>query len=169
MPRLAYLLLLLFVLPIVGCDTADEDTELKLAAALHGNWVSEGSNVAPGLASNPAFPTQRIRATFNANGTYNVVATSTNNQDVTFTGTYTTAASTNGQIRTITLNQTAPTQVTSAGIYEVVGTTLRYEVIQTAPAIQGFNAPTAAAGFGSTSFNNTALGATWIQTFVKSN
>lgn len=44
---------------------------------------------------------------------------------------------------------------------------LYYEVLQTTPAIAGFTAPTAAAGFGSTAYNGFPLGATWIQMYVK--
>ena len=132
---------------------------------LVGTWVSEGNNVAPGLKA--TLKTKRIVATFNANNTYTVVATDSFDVSVTYTGTFTTQSNQNTSIRNITLNQTTPTSVTSQGIYRVTTKDLTYEVIQTTPAIQGFTAPTASEGFGSTKFNNIKLGATWIQKFVK--
>jgi hypothetical protein len=132
-----------------------------------GAWISEGVDIAPGLAS--TLKTTNIVATFNSNNTYTVVATDSLGAAVTYSGTYTTAANSGSTIRSIILNQTVPTSVTSTGIYEV-GTNgyLTYEVIQTTPAINGFAAPTASGGFGSTSYNGTALGATWTQRFVPS-
>lgn len=131
-----------------------------------GNWVSDGSNVAPGLKT--TLKTKKIVATFNANNTYTVVATDSSNANVTYSGTYTTNAVTNSSIKNIVLNQTVPTSVTSTGIYQMTASgVLYYEVIQTTPAIAGFTAPTAALGFGSTAYNGFPLGATWIQKFVK--
>jgi hypothetical protein len=132
---------------------------------LVGNWVSEGANVAPGLAA--TLKTKKIVATFNLNSTYTVVATDSSNANVTYSGTYTTSANSNSSIRNIVLNQTVPTSVTSTGIYRVTLYDLKYEVIQTNPAINGFTAPIAAEGFGSTKYNGYRLGATWIQTFVQ--
>ncbi|MBK7630963.1 MAG: hypothetical protein IPJ23_09770 [Ignavibacteriales bacterium] len=40
---------------------------------------------------------------------------------------------------------------------------MKYEVIQTTPAITGFTAPVASEGFGSTKYLGTPLGATYIQ------
>ncbi len=131
---------------------------------LVGGWVSEGSNVAPGLIL--TLKTKKIVATFNENNTYTVVATDSNNVDVTYSGTFSTTANASTTIRGITLNQTVPTSVTSTGIYRVTTKDLKYEVIQTNPAITGFTAPVAAEGFGSTKYNGIALGATWIQTFI---
>lgn len=153
---------------VAACDTAEDTPDEKAQAELVGTWKSEGqAQVAPGLYANSAFPTRKIVATFNANGSYSVVATSDAGVNVTFTGTYAVTASSNGTIRNVTLNQSAPSAVTSTGIYQVTGSTLKYEVIQTAPALQGFTAPTAAAGFGSTAYNGTALNTVWIQTFTK--
>jgi hypothetical protein len=132
-----------------------------------GVWKSEGAgNVAPGLAS--LSKTRKIDATFNKNGTYVVVSTDSTNATVTFSGTWAASAETPTQpIRTITLNQTVPSSVVASGIFKVEGTLLTYEVLQTSPAIPGFAAPTIAGGFGSTSYNNFPLGATWIQKFTK--
>ena len=131
-----------------------------------GSWVSEGDNVAPGLKA--TLKTKKIVATFNANNTYKVIATDSSNVDVTYEGTYTTAANSNTSIKNIVLNQTVPASVTSTGICRVTATgVLYYEVIQTTPAISGFTPPTAAGGFGSTAYNGIPLGKTWIQLFVK--
>lgn len=145
---------------IQGFAPANPTTELLLST-----WISDGANVAPGLKS--TLKTKKIVATFNANNTYTVVATDSSNSDVTYSGTFTTSANANTSIRNITLNQTVPTSVTSQGIYRVTLKDLKYEVVQTSPAIPGFTAPVAAEGFGSTKYNSYALGATWIQTFVK--
>lgn len=144
---------------IQGFAPANPVTEL-----LVGTWLSDGANVAPGLKS--TLKTKKIVATFNANNTYTVVATDSSNADVTYSGTFTTSANANTSIRNITLNQTVPTSVTSTGIYRVTLKDLKYEVIQTSPAIPGFTAPVASEGFGSTKYNGYALGALWIQTFV---
>ncbi|MDT3694827.1 MAG: hypothetical protein ROY99_00460 [Ignavibacterium sp.] len=144
---------------IQGFVPATPTTEL-----LTGTWVSEGANVAPGLVL--TLKTKKIVATFNSNNTYTVVATDSFNVDVTYSGTFSTAANTGTSIRNITLNQTVPTTVTSTGIYRVTTRDLKYEVLQTTPAITGFTAPTAAEGFGSTKYNSIPLGATWIQTFI---
>jgi len=132
---------------------------------LVGIWLSDGANVAPGLRS--VSKTKKIDATFNTNGTYKVISTDSSNVTVTFEGTYTTQAVSNTSIRTITLNQTVPSALTSTGIYRVNTAGMWYEVIQTNPAITGFSAATAAEGFGSTKYNSVALGATWIQKYTK--
>lgn len=130
-----------------------------------GSWTSEGNNIAPGLKS--TLKTKKIVAVFNANNTYTVTATDSSNVDVVYTGTFSSAAAANTSIRTITLNQTTPTSVTSSGIYQVTAKgLLTYEVIQTTPAIPGFTAPTVTGGFGSTAYNTFPLGATWVQKFV---
>jgi hypothetical protein len=157
-----------------GENTATGTVTVEVVLQLVGSWVSEGENVAPGLAGNPAFPTARIDADFAGNGTYEVVATSTDNVAVTFTGSYsvtaTNSVTTDGEtLYEIVLEQSTPATVTSRGIYALNAARdfLRYEVIQTEPEIQGFTPPTASAGFGSTAFNGTPLGATWIQQFVR--
>jgi hypothetical protein len=132
-------------------DTDDDgmeiDTSLDLADTdLHGTWVSTGDDVAPLLA---AFMVDTIDATFNADGSYEVVSTDTAGTPTTFTGTYTVDSSTNPA--SITLEQTTPTAVTSEGIWTVdPDGVLYYEVVQTTPD-QGFGAPTPETGFGGTS------------------
>lgn len=155
-------------LTVAACDTAKDNPDDKAQAEIVATWTSSGeAQIAPGLYNNTAFKTRKIVATFNANRSYTVVATNDAGTNVTFTGTYTVSGSASSTIRNITLNQTAPSALTSAGIFQVSGKTLKYEVIQTTPAIQGFTAPTAAGGFGSTKYNGTATGAMWTQTFTK--
>ena len=157
----------MLALSVVACDSNDDDgTGPGTQHELVGTWVSTGTNIAPGLRAAP-FRTKNLTATFNSNNTYTVVSTDSANVNTTFTGTWSAPAGTNGTVRAITLNQSTPTQLTSTGIFQVNGSNLTYEVIQTTPAIQGFLAPTVAGGFGSTSYNGVALGALWTQRFVK--
>ncbi len=126
-----------------------------------GTWKS--APVAPILA---AFA-DSIIATFNTNSTYEVAQWKSGSK-TTLTGTYVQTKSANGNIYNIVLNQTTPTALTAEGIFEVADTdaSMKYEVIQTTPAI-GAAAPTAAAGFGSSTYNGTALGAANIQEYVR--
>ena len=152
----------------VGCSK-DEDggtTPPPPQDQIVNTWISEGADVAPGLVA--TLKTVKIVATFNANNTYNVVATDSAGANVTYSGTYSVTENAGTTIKSITLNQTVPTSVTSQGIYQVdANGFLKYEVIQTTPAIPGFTPPTAVEGFGSTKYNSIPLGATWIQKFVK--
>jgi hypothetical protein len=151
-------------LVLAACDSDDDGTTPTPTDELVATWVSEGTDIAPGLMA--TLKTARIVATFSANNAYNVVATDSSNASVTFTGTWSATGSA-GTIRPITLNQATPSTLTSTGIFQVAGTRLTYEVIQTTPAIAGFTAPTVAEGFGSTKYNGVALGATWTQKFSK--
>ncbi len=147
--------------------------------AIVGTWLAEGfstvgtaqvPNVSPLLFGSP-FNTRRIRATFNANGTYTVVTTDSAGTNATLTGTWTTsAADTAGiTIRNITVNQTSPSTVTSRGIYQVTTdggvTRMLYEIAQVEPPLQGVTPPTPQGGFGSTSGG--ALGIANIQRYTK--
>jgi hypothetical protein len=149
--------------------------------AIVGTWLAEGfttvgtaqvPNVSPLLFGAP-FNTRRIRATFNANGTYTVVTTDSAGTNATLTGTWTTsAADTAGiTIRNITVNQTSPSTVTSRGIYQVTtdGGVIRmlYEIAQVEPPLQGVTPPTPRGGFGSTRSAGVALGLLNIQRYVK--
>ncbi|GMU87240.1 MAG: hypothetical protein AMXMBFR48_24810 [Ignavibacteriales bacterium] len=160
----------LFLLPFlfVACDKDDSGTNPPVtppAEPVVGVWISESIDVAPGLMA--TLKTRKIVATFNSNNTYEVVATDSTNASVTYSGTYSTTAATGTTIRNIVLNQTVPTSVTSTGIYEVNSKGhMKYEVVQTTPAIPGFTAPVASEGFGSTKYNNIALGLTWVQGYV---
>ena len=126
-----------------------------------GTWKS--FPVAPILANFA----DSIVAEFKTDNTY-AVAQWKGGSKVSLTGTYIQTKSGVGNIWTIKLNQTTPTTLTAEGIFEVtdVDTKMKYEIIQTEPAI-GAGAPTAAGGFGSSTYGGTALGAANIQNYVR--
>jgi len=161
--------LVLAMFGMTACDDEETTGPGNTQDEIVGTWVSAGADVAPGLAGAP-FNTDSIIATFNDDNTY-VVDSYSGTTVVNFTGTYQIGPQAEGQIRAITLNQSTPTSLTSEGIFQVSGSgaTMQYEVIQTSPALQGFTAPTVAGGFGSTAFNGTPLGATWIQNYDRRN
>lgn len=109
-----------------------------------------------------------IIAEFNTNNTYTVDQWK-GGVKVVLTGTYTQSKSNTGNIYDITLNQSSPTALTAVGIFEVAAddSSMKYEVAQTEPSIQGVTPPTAAAGFGSTSGG--AFGTINIQNYVRLN
>lgn len=158
------LLLALLALSFSACKDDDNNTTDPTTPQepIVGTWVSEGNNVAPLLVQ--LFKIKKITATFNDNGTYEVVQVDSADASLTLTGTYSAEKSTVGEIYTLVANQQAPATLTSEGIFEVTGTTMRYEIVQTSPSI-GAVPPTAEAGFGST--NGGALGTINIQTYVK--
>lgn len=123
-------------------------------------YQSSGANVAPLLAG--LFGTDSIYANFKLDNTYLVEQYDTNGVKIEFTGTFSQSESGTGSIWDITLNQSTPSQLTAMGIFEINGSTLSYEVVQTDPAI-GATPPTAAAGFGSS--NGGALGTSNVQVF----
>ncbi len=177
---LGILLIGAMTLSMTACGESDSGTNnAPPQDAIVGTWLAEGfttingaqvPNVSPLLFGAP-FNTRRIRATFNANGTYTVVTTDSAGSNATLTGTWTTsAADTAGiTIRNITVNQTSPSTVTSRGIYQVTtdgGTTrMLYEIAQVEPPLQGVTPPTPRGGFGSTSGG--AFGIANIQRYVK--
>lgn len=128
---------------------------------VHGTWKSYP--VAPILANFA----DSIIATFETNQTY-VVDQWKGGSKTTLTGTFVQTKSGTGNIWTILLNQSTPTTITAEGIFEVTDndTKMMYEVVQTDPAI-GAAPATPAGGFGSSTFNGTALGALNIQNYVR--
>lgn len=150
--------------------TADQTTEVMVeyefegsAVGIRGEWVSAGGDVADLLYT--FFATDSIYANFRADGTYLVESFDTTGTKVTFEGTATQTASTEGNIFSIMLNQTSPSVLTSEGILEVYDAprdSMYYEVVQTEPVI-GATPPTPTSGFGSS--NNGNLGNTNIQVF----
>lgn len=104
-----------------------------------------------------------IHVEFKNNQTY-IVKSFNDGASVDLIGTYETSDGV-GNIRNITLNQSAPTVLTSVGIFQVVDNVMTYEVAQTEPAQQGVTPPTAEAGFGSTSSG--AFGDMNIQIYYK--
>lgn len=155
--------LALLALGIAACGDDDGTGPDDEQDEIVGTWVSAGADLAPGLAAAP-FNADSIIARFNENGTYQVTQWSAG-ASIGFSGTYALGAQPEGQIRAITANQTTPTSVTSEGIFQVSGATMRYEIIQTEPALQGVNAPTVAGGFGSTTINGVATGVYWVQNY----
>jgi hypothetical protein len=153
-----------------GENTATGAVTVDVVLQLVGTWLSDGDDVAPGLMQ--LFGTTQVDAVFNANGSYTVNEQREGSPDQEYTGTYSVNATgfedeDGNPIYEIVLDQATPTSLTSEGIYTVdADGDLVYEVIQTNPEIQGFTAPTAEAGFGSTAFNGTPLGPTWIQRYV---
>lgn len=177
MKNLLVLFVLSFALIFVACKK-DESTPVTPVAQdpIVGTWVSEGANVAFGLRVAP-FKVKRIVATFNANKSYTVVQTDSNNVETTLTGTYTFTESTftdtltgsvtkTAKIYDIVANQSSPAAVVATGITAILGTNMTYEVIQTTPALAGVSAPTAAGGFGSTTIAGVKY-AIYIQKYVK--
>ena len=129
---------------------------------LQGEWLSAGADVAPLLAGAP-FNIDSIKADFSTNLTYTVTSYSAGVATV-LTGTYIQTESGVGDIWNITVNQTAPSALTSEGIFEVTGDNMTYEIVQTQPDI-GVAPPTAAAGFGSS--GGGAFGMLNIQKYVR--
>lgn len=158
-----FLLLATALFILSACKESNEETKYDPAKdGIVAEWDSKGDNVAPLLKN---LKIDSIYAKFNANNTYQVEAWAMGAKTV-FSGTYVQKASKAPGIWDITLNQSAPTTVTSVGIFEIKqGSdkkfTMKYEVVQTEPSL-GATPPTAQAGFGST-----ALGNTNIQTFIK--
>ncbi|MDP2038930.1 MAG: hypothetical protein Q8L04_16235 [Ignavibacteria bacterium] len=160
-----------------SCKKDETVTEAPVVTdPIVGTWVSEGANVAVGLAGAP-FNVAKIVATFNANQSYTVVQTDKSGVSATLSGTYTNPISTStdgsdvygtkgAAIYSIVANQSSPTSVIATGIYAISGTKMTYEVIQTTPAITGVTAPTAAGGFGSTTIAGTKY-AIYVQKYVK--
>ncbi len=153
---------------VAACGKSSTDSSTQKQDELVGTWLSTGANIPLGLRMAP-IKAKSITATFNKNNTYTVVSTDSSNNNVTMTGTWSAGAvATSGALRAITVNQTSPTALTSTGIFQVTGTTMKYEVIQTSPAIQGVTAPTVGAGFGSSAYNGTPFPAQmYVQTYVK--
>ncbi len=177
MKKLLLMLVIASSMFLASCSKDETATEAPAPVdPMVGVWVSEGANLAPGLAIAP-FNVVKIVATFNANKSYTVVQTDKNNVTTTLAGTYTNAETTNtdaltttgtagAKIWTIVANQATPAAVTASGIYAISGTKMTYEVIQTTPPLAGVSAPTAAGGFGSTTIAGTKY-AIYIQKYVK--
>ncbi|MBK8622939.1 MAG: hypothetical protein IPN79_14585 [Saprospiraceae bacterium] len=109
-----------------------------------------------------------IIAEFKTNNTYTVDQWK-GGVKVVLTGTYTQSKSNTGNIYNITLNQSAPTVLTATGIFEVAADdkSMKYEVAQSEPSIQGVTPPTPAGGFGSTSGG--FFGTRNVQNYVRLN
>ncbi len=133
-------------------DTDTDDGTDPEASAIVGDWNSGGDDIAPLLSGAPLLYTD-IDASFETDGTYEVIATNADGNATTFSGTYIVDATSDPH--GITLTQTVPADATSVGIFEVEGATMTYEVVQTVPDY-GFVPPTPTTDFGSTSGNGIA-------------
>lgn len=129
---------------------------------IHGKWKS--FPVAPILATFA----DSIIADFKTNSTY-VVDQWKDGVKVTLTGTFIQTKASTSTIWDITVNQTSPTVLTAAGIFEVAadGKSMKYEVAQINPSVQGVTPPSASAGFGSTSGG--AFGVLNVQNYARIN
>lgn len=138
--------------PTATGDGADDGPPAEVD--LPGSWLSEGDLVAPLLVELTG--AQSITAVFGDN-TFTVTTIDDQGQEVVQAGVYTTTASGVGDIYDIVLEQSTPAAVTAEGIFEIDDTVspavLRYEIVQTEPSV-GAIAPTAAGGFGSTSYGD---------------
>lgn len=148
----------------VSCQDEEENNDQPVVQkeGIQGEWASAGSDVAPILSS--LFGTDSIYANFRTDFSYTVEQFDTNGTKLTLSGVYTQTKSSEGNIYTIEVNQSSPAALVSEGIFEVSGSTMRYEIVQTSPDI-GATPPTPAGGFGST--NNGALGNINIQVYKK--
>jgi len=148
-----------------GGDTSVQDTDSGTTggdvALTSGTWVSEGDNLSALLAY---FDIVQVEAVFYTDGSYDVASTDESGAVATLDGTYTVGTSTTP--RTITLNQATPQIATAGGIWQIAGSTLTYEVVQTSPAV-GCTAPTPDAGFGSTRCSPPLTANANVQTFVR--
>ena len=124
-------------------DTAADDTGSAAAVAIEGDWVSTGGDLSPLLSS---LTITTVTATFAADGSYAVEALYSGGS-LPFAGTYSVDTST--EPAAITLSQTEPYATTAQGIWSVSGEVLTYEVVDLSNT-DGYTAPTAAEGFGST-------------------
>lgn len=129
---------------------------------LVGSWLSEGGDVSELLAG-PPFNVVSISASFGADGSYEVVSTDAEGASGTLTGTYAVDLATNPA--GIVLSQATPYTATAEGIFQIVGDTLTYEVVQTEPDY-GYAPPTPESGFGTTSGNGIEAGIN-VQTYVR--
>lgn len=156
--------LLGFAFIAVSCekdDTTDDNNDTTYVG-IQGEWQSSGDNVAPLLVS--LFGTDSIYAYFSTDMSYTVEQYDTSGTKLTLSGVYTQTESSVGDIWEIEVNQSSPAALVSEGIFEVNGTTMQYEIVQTSPDI-GAVPPTPAGGFGSTSGG--AFGTLNVQTYEK--
>ena len=144
--------------PVVSTD----DTGVVEEAGLVGTWVSEGSDVSDLFSGIPFFYVY-VEATFRGDGT---VSTEIRDQDgAVYLTSGTWAADESTDPAAITLEQIEPYPAFLAGIYQIRGTELTYEVVQLTPDY-GYSAPTPAGGFGSTAGPNLIPGVN-VQTFER--
>lgn len=152
----------------VMMSTSQQGTVTLMELGIIGEWYSSGDNVAVLLST--YFATDSIYANFNSDQTYLVESYDGDGVVTEYLGTFVQTKSEVGNIYTIELNQSAPSAVTSVGMFEVsmgeVGYDMQYEVVQSEPDL-GNSSPTPDGGFGSS--NGGALGTINIQKYLKLN
>lgn len=153
----------------VSCEKEDDDDDNNnnnppAQEGIQGEWQSSGMDVAPLLVT--LFGTDSIYANFNTDLTYVVEQYDSAGTKLTLSGVYTQTKSNVGEIWTIEVNQNSPATLVSEGIFEVTGTTMQYEIVQTSPSI-GATPPTPQGGFGST--NGGTLGTSNVQVYQRIN
>lgn len=130
-----------------------------------GEWFSSDANVAPLLTL--YFNVDSLYALFRADQTYMVESYDVDGIKTEYLGTFTQTKSSIDNIWTIVLNQSAPSSVTSEGMFgfyfDETEYDMMYEVVQTEPDL-GNAPPTPEAGFGSS--NGGALGTINIQKYI---
>lgn len=166
--RLWSILSLAAVVSLSACsedeDPVDNNQNNNDPVGIQGEWYSSGDNVAPLLSA--LFGTDSIYIKFNTDLSYSVEQYDTSGAKLELSGTYIQTESNVGSIWTIEVNQTSPAVLTSEGIFEIDGSTMQYEIVQTDPDI-GATPPTAATGFGTSASGGTPLGAFNIQKYVR--
>jgi hypothetical protein len=162
-------LLLLAAMIIAGCKKDDSTTApiTQTNDPIVGTWLETGANVAPGFKT-ATFKYVSVTAIFKADSSVTTSSIDSLGSVSNYTGGvyHISPATADTAIRSIVITYSNPA-VTQTGIFQIKGTTMRFEAIQTTPQLTGVTAPTVTGGFGSTKYNGYALGATWIQTFVK--
>lgn len=161
--KLFLLSCLSLTLALSSCKKEDDDSgggDLDPKVGIQGTWQSSGSDVAPLLVT--LFGTDSIYADFRTDFTYTVEQYDSTGAKLTLSGVYTQEKSNVGDIYEIEVNQSTPAALVSEGIFEVIGSTMRYEIVQTSPDI-GATPPTPADGFGST--NGGAFGNLNVQVY----
>lgn len=132
---------------------------------LVGTWVSAGENLAPGLTVGP-FGTDSLIVTFRDDGGYEVTQWAAG-AEVHRLGTYEAGPGEPGEIRSLSMVQTSPSELTYEGILQLSDGSMRYEIIQVEPSLRGVDPPTTERGFGSTRVNHIPTGSYWIQYFER--
>lgn len=148
-------------LVVMAGTACDGPTDVDDPDEIVGTWISAGDDLAPGLTVGP-FGTDSILTTFSDDGSYEAIQWAAG-AEIDRVGTWEAGPGEPGQIRTVTLVQTAPSELTFQGIFEVSGESMRYEVIQVDPSLDGVDPPTVFRGFGSTRVNSIPTGPYWIQ------
>ena len=134
---------------------------------LVGTWLSTGDNIAPLLQVIFQDQIDSIYATFGDDQTYLVHQVQLDGSVITYSGVYSAAASSVGNIWTIQIEQSVPLSATVEGIYEIDLTQdpdfMQYEVVQTSGTPN--TPPTPEGGFGST--NGGAFGMDNVQKYIR--